>query len=119
MRERVGQRQRDESCFANNFTFFFFLLASPRIHAVYDLLEVGIDRFEKEEGKQNPSTMVFSPKPSFAFAGEEFNTVAEFKQFKSILVDAFRGRVVDSINLKGVDRIIMCTPSVEKENQVR
>ena len=102
-------------------------LSRPPLLAVYDLLEVGIDRYVKDvssaedddtQGKQNASTMVFSPKPSFAFAGEEFNTVEEFKQFKSILIDSFRGRVVDTINLKGVDRVILCTPSMDKQNQV-
>ena len=90
---------------------------------IYDLLEAGIDKFEKqtfgsgseEDGKQ---TLVFSPKPSFAFAGEEFENDEEYKQFKSIMLDSFRGRIVDTINLKGVDRVILCTPSVTKKRQV-
>ncbi len=75
---------------------------------IFDLFECGVEAFSKPEGAATAT--VFSPKPSFAFAGEEFDTDESYKQFKSILVDSLRGRVVDTINLKGVDRVILCTP---------
>ena len=76
---------------------------------VYDLLEMGVENFRKAVASE--AKQVFSPKPCFAFAGEEFENDADFKQLKSVLLDSFRGRVVESINLKGVDRVIMCTPA--------
>lgn len=34
------------------------------------------------------------------FVGEQFDNVPEFRLAKSLLLDLFRGRVVDGINLK-------------------
>lgn len=38
--------------------------------------------------------------PCFAFAGEQFENDADFKLAKSMILDLFRGRLVDDINLK-------------------
>ena len=38
--------------------------------------------------------------PCFVFVGEQFDNVPEFRLAKSLLLDVFRGRVVDGINLK-------------------
>lgn len=38
--------------------------------------------------------------PCMVFAGEQFENDADFKLAKSILLDMFRGRVVEKINLK-------------------
>ncbi len=38
--------------------------------------------------------------PCFVFVGEQFENVPEFKLAKSMLLDFFRGRQVDGINLK-------------------
>lgn len=38
--------------------------------------------------------------PCFVFVGEQFDNVPEFRLAKSLLLDLFRGRVVDGINLK-------------------
>ena len=84
---------------------------------IYDLFEVGVERFVKQDTSVTEAKTVFSPKPSFAFAGDEFETDSDYKQFKSIVIDSFRGRVVDTINLKGVDRIIMCTPVAGTESE--
>ncbi len=42
----------------------------------------------------------FPPQPCMVFAGEQFENNADFKLAKSILLDMFRGRVVEKINLK-------------------
>ncbi len=34
------------------------------------------------------------------FAGEQFENDADFRQAKAVLLDMFRGRLVDNINLK-------------------
>ena len=38
--------------------------------------------------------------PCMVFAGEQFENDPDFKLAKSILLDMFRGRVVEKINLK-------------------
>ena len=38
--------------------------------------------------------------PCMVFAGEQFENDADFKLAKSMLLDMFRGRVVEKINLK-------------------
>uniref|UniRef100_A0A0A9B2Y3 Ribosome production factor 2 homolog n=1 Tax=Arundo donax TaxID=35708 RepID=A0A0A9B2Y3_ARUDO len=48
-------------------------------------------------------------KPFFAFIGEHFETAEELKHLKEVLLDLFRGEVVENLNLAGVDRIYVCT----------
>nr|CAD1838998.1 unnamed protein product [Ananas comosus var. bracteatus] len=48
---------------------------------IYDLVEVGVDNFSSEE----------------------------LKHLKEVLLDLFRGEVVENLNLAGVDRVFMCT----------
>ena len=38
--------------------------------------------------------------PCMVFAGEQFENDADFKLAKSMLLDMFRGRIVEKINLK-------------------
>jgi hypothetical protein len=38
--------------------------------------------------------------PCFAFVGEQFESDADFRLAKSMLLDLFRGRLVENINLK-------------------
>lgn len=38
--------------------------------------------------------------PCFAFVGEQFESDSDFRLAKSMLLDFFRGRLVESINLK-------------------
>jgi ribosome production factor 2 len=52
---------------------------------------------------------VAGSKPCLLFQGDDFETHEGLKLAKNILADIFRGRVVDRINLKGVDRVITCT----------
>ena len=46
------------------------------------------------------SLYCFPPQPCMIFAGEQFENNADFKLAKSMLLDMFRGRVVEKINLK-------------------
>lgn len=52
---------------------------------------------------------VAGSKPCLVFQGEDFETHDGLKLAKNVLCDIFRGRVVDRINLKGIDRAIVCT----------
>ena len=50
------------------------------------------------------SLYCFSLQPCMVFAGEQFENDADFKLAKSMLLDMFRGRVVEKINLKVYSR---------------
>lgn len=43
------------------------------------------------------------------FVGEAFESDPKLAQVRSLLLDFFRGRQVDNINLKGLDRVIFVT----------
>ncbi len=38
--------------------------------------------------------------PAFVFAGEQFDSDPQLRLCKSMLLDLFRGRIVENINLK-------------------
>lgn len=47
------------------------------------------------------------PQPCMLFVGEKFESVPGLKVARSMLLDLFRGEQVSSINLAGVDRVIV------------
>ncbi|CAK0787375.1 hypothetical protein CVIRNUC_010595 [Coccomyxa viridis] len=84
-------------------------------HRLYDMLELGVEsaRSIKSFGKAGVSVQAGN-KPCMVFAGEQFENNADFKLAKSMLLDMFRGRVVEKINLKGIDHVIFVA-AVEKK----
>ena len=48
------------------------------------------------------------------FLGDRFETEPALRLAKNILSDVFRGRPATRINLKGVDRVIVCTALADK-----
>jgi len=52
---------------------------------------------------------VLGSKPCMVFLGDRFETEPALKLTKNVLMDVFRGRPATRINLKGVDRVIVCT----------
>ncbi|GBG81698.1 hypothetical protein CBR_g32692 [Chara braunii] len=84
---------------------------------VYDLLELGIERFKSTtEFRAGKNASQPGSKPCFAFIGEEFETKEEYKLFKSMILDLFRGAAVDTVNLAGIDRVFVV---VAAEGKVR
>ncbi|XP_072972703.1 ribosome production factor 2 homolog [Typha angustifolia] len=80
-------------------------------HHIYDLIEVGVENYRSMESfvydkKLSPK---IGSKPLFAFVGEGFESVEELKHLKEVLLDLFRGEVVENLNLAGVDRVFVCT----------
>nr|XP_027189363.1 ribosome production factor 2 homolog [Cicer arietinum] len=80
-------------------------------HHVYDLVEVGVENLRTMESftydkKLSPKE---GSKPFIAFIGEGFETVEKLKHLKEVLLDLFRGEVVENLNLAGVDRAYVCT----------
>lgn len=56
-----------------------------------------------------------SLQPCFVFVGDVFEADPSMRQVKSLLLDFFRGRQVESINLKGLDRVIFVTQHPESK----
>ncbi|XP_020088566.1 ribosome production factor 2 homolog [Ananas comosus] len=78
---------------------------------IYDLVEVGVDNFRSMESfvYDKKLTPKIGTKPFFAFIGDNFESSEELKHLKEVLLDLFRGEVVENLNLAGVDRVFMCT----------
>jgi ribosome production factor 2 len=82
-------------------------------HQLLDLLELGVNEktFKNMESfnKTRTATVRYGGKPCFVFQGDQWTTEPAFKTAQSLLLDLFRGEVIDKINLAGLDRVIVCT----------
>lgn len=76
-------------------------------HRLHDVLELGVERFRgiKEFAKAATAVQIGN-KPCFVFVGDGFDSNSELKMAKSLLLDFFRGRQIDAINLKGLDHVM-------------
>lgn len=73
-----------------------------------DMIEFGISDFVPTKDFKEGSSGVGS-KPMFVLAGEAFQTEEVYRTAANLLVDFFRGRVVDKINIQGLDHVIQLT----------
>lgn len=85
---------------------------------ILDMLEMGIEPgsfkpMSSFEGTRKAIVRVGS-KPMFVFQGSQFETNDDFGKFKSMILDYFRGEILDKINLAGVDRLIVCSAHKDK-----
>lgn len=73
-----------------------------------DMIEFGISNFvpTKDFGEGCPG---IGTKPMFVLAGEAFQTEEVYRTAANMLVDFFRGRIVDKINIQGLDHVIQLT----------
>ncbi|KAG8086051.1 hypothetical protein GUJ93_ZPchr0010g7856 [Zizania palustris] len=80
-------------------------------HHIYDLIEVGIENYKSIESYVYDKKLApkLGSKPFFAFIGDHFESVEELKHLREVLLDLFKGEVVENLNLAGVDRIFVCT----------
>ncbi|KAI3870571.1 hypothetical protein MKX03_022764 [Papaver bracteatum] len=80
-------------------------------HHIYDLVEVGVENFKsmKDFSYDKKLAPRVGSKPFFAFIGEGFESVEELKHLKEVLLELFRGEVIENLNLSGVDRVYVCT----------
>jgi len=78
-----------------------------------DMVEVGIDKdtFKPlshfSAGRKSVARL--GGKPMFVFQGEEFESNEDLATFKSIILDFYRGEVMEKINLASLDRVIVCS----------
>jgi ribosome production factor 2 len=75
---------------------------------ILDMIELGITQFKPMEAFNKRKNAVGS-KPCFIISGAEFENNEELKMTANIIVDFFRGRVVDAVNLAGIDHVIALT----------
>jgi len=73
-----------------------------------DMVEVGIDRYLGLNDIPGPKKLLGN-KPLMLFQGDEFEHVEEFKTLKSLLIDLFRGQETDSLNVAGLDSVMVCS----------
>lgn len=79
---------------------------------VMDMVELGISNFQSIQAIGGPTCAV-GMKPAFVFSGELFEQREEYKKVQNLLLDFFRGRVVDTINLAGLQSVISVTATEE------
>lgn len=76
---------------------------------LYDMLEFQVENFKSILEYKISDANAIGSKPMFIVAGEPFHTDEEVKNTANLLVDFFRGEVVDNINLQGLDHVIVLT----------
>lgn len=82
-------------------------------HQMLDMVEVGIEArtfkpMSDFEGTRGAVVRAGS-KPMFVFQGDGFESNPDMATFKSLILDFFRGEVIEKINLAGLSRVIVCT----------
>uniref|UniRef100_A0A7S0R6A6 Ribosome production factor 2 homolog n=1 Tax=Chlamydomonas leiostraca TaxID=1034604 RepID=A0A7S0R6A6_9CHLO len=87
-------------------------LVMGRFHdgRLYDALEMGVAAYTsiQDFGAAGTGSNLGS-KPAILFVGDKFDSVPAMKQARSTLLDFFRGEQVSSVNLAGLDRVLVAT----------
>ncbi|KAF1775027.1 Brix domain [Phytophthora cactorum] len=81
---------------------------------ILDVMEFGFSNFKSINAFKCKSKKAPGSKPSFVFAGDQWESVEAFMKLKNILLDTFRGTIVQSVNVKGLDHAIVCTAWKDK-----
>lgn len=78
---------------------------------IYDLVEVGVENFKCMSSFAYDKKLAshVGSKPFICFVGEGFENIDELTHLKEVLLDLFRGEVVENLNLAGLDRAYVCT----------
>lgn len=80
---------------------------------VLDMFELTLSQYRAMDSFESQKA-VLGNKPAFVFLGDKFDHDDTLKQFRSFLVDFFRGREVSAVNLVGVDHVIVVTTNGDK-----
>jgi ribosome production factor 2 len=75
---------------------------------IFDLVEVTVTDYLSIKDIKGPSCAV-GVKPCFLFLGSLFESNPSYKQFQNVIVDFYRGMIVDSVNLSGLESVIVVT----------
>ena len=77
---------------------------------LFDMVELMVRNYKSmDEFGSVGKGAVLGSKPCMVFLGDRFETEPALVMAKNILMDIFRGKPATRINLKGVDRVIICT----------
>lgn len=82
-------------------------------HHLLDMMEVGIENYKGLKDFKVEKSAIGN-KPSFIFIGEEFEQKEDFKKLSNLILDIFSGYRTSSINLVGLEHVIICTSTPEK-----
>lgn len=74
-------------------------------HHILDMFELGINEF-KSMGDFPGDKFATGIKPCMIFTGEAFDNDNEFKRLKNLLLDFFRGPIVEKLRLAGLEHVI-------------
>jgi ribosome production factor 2 len=75
---------------------------------ILDMIEFGVENYVPMDAFPGAKSASGS-KPCFIFTGPDFEVKQELRTSMNLLVDLFRGTVVDKVNLEGLDHVIICT----------
>lgn len=73
---------------------------------LYDMMEFGITDYKGIQQFDASTIPQLGNKPAFIFTGQLFTTNPALIQAKSLFLDFFRGRQIEHLNLKGLDRVL-------------
>lgn len=85
---------------------------------LYDMIEFGVHDFKSIQQFPAATLAQIGNKPSFVFVGEGFENDDELKHIRSLMLDFFRGRQVENINLKGLDRVIFVSYTTDSPRRI-
>ena len=80
---------------------------------VLDMIELGVDNYQGLSSFKNDK-IAFGIKPCLLFAGDLFESNLDYVRMKNLLVDLFHRETVESINLKGIEHVLMFTAADNK-----
>jgi len=86
---------------------------------ILDLLELGIYDYKPIEDFDNSSVPMIGSKPCFSVIGSEFHNDEKYSLAANLIIDFFRGPIVDHINLKGLEHVISLSVSGNGNLQFR
>jgi len=81
-----------------------------------DMVELGVKQLKAISTFKSAGLPFFGSKPCFVVSGPEFLNDSKYMLIANMFVDFFRGKIVESINLKGLDHVISL--SVDKDGTI-
>lgn len=75
---------------------------------ILDMIELGIDKFLSLSQFKIQKCSV-GTKPCLLFSGQEFENDVIYKRLKSILIDFYRGPVIEKVRLQGLEHVLQFT----------